>query len=342
MSTGGCTGSGEKVVSIIGGSGFIGRHAVAALAHAGWRIRIICRRPDLAYFLQPLGGPGQIAFIQANVRDRASLQAALAGSDAVVNLVGILAEHGRQTFEAVHVRGAEAVARAAAEIGVKKLVHVSALGADAGSPAAYGRSKAEGERRVRAAFGNAVIVRPSVVVGPEDRFLNLFADMTRFSPVLPLIGGGRTRFQPVYVGDVAAAITRLLDDNGHAGRTFELGGPEIWTFRELLEFMLSVIRRRRLLLPVPFGIARLMAWPMQFLPGSPLTPDQVRMLTRDNVVSEQAKAEGRTLEGLGMEPDGIEAVVPDYLARYRPAGQFTIVREAIAEFASRNPDSANS
>jgi len=336
MSASGCTSSNGKIVSVIGGSGFIGRHTVAALAHAGWRIRIICRRPDLAYFLQPLGGPGQIAFIQANVRDRASLQAALAGSDAVVNLAGILVERGRQTFEAVHVRGAETVARAAAEAGVGRLIHISALGADPGSPAAYGRSKAEGERRAQAAFEGAVVVRPSVVVGPEDRFLNLFADMTRFSPVLPLIGGGHTRFQPVYVGDVAAAIARLLEESGHAGRTYELGGPEIWTFRELLEFMLSVIRRRRLLVSLPFGLARLLAWPMQFVPGAPLTPDQVRMLTRDNVVSEQAKAEGRTLEGLGIEPDGIEAVVPDYLARYRPAGQFTIVREAIAEIAGRD------
>ncbi len=335
MSASGCTGSNGRIVSIIGGSGFIGRHAVAALAHAGWRIRIVCRRPDLAYFLQPLGGPGQIAFIQANVRDRASLEAALAGSHAVVNLVGILAERGRQTFEAVHVRGAETVARAAAEAGAERLVHVSALGADPGSPAAYGRSKAEGERRVLAAFGTATIVRPSVVVGPEDRFLNLFAEMSRFSPVLPLIGGGRTRFQPVHVGDVAAAMVRLLEENGHGGRTYELGGPEIWTFRELLEFMLSVIRRRRLLLPVPFGPARLLAWPMQFVPGAPLTPDQVRMLEKDNVVSEAAKTEGRTLEGLGIEPDGIEAVVPEYLARYRPAGQYTIVREAIAELVAR-------
>ncbi len=335
MSASGCTSSNGRIVSIIGGSGFIGRHAVAALAHAGWRIRIICRRPDLAYFLQPLGGPGQIAFIQANVRERASLEAALAGSDAVVNLVGILAEHGRQTFDAVHARGAETVARAAAEAGAAKLVHVSALGADPGSPAIYGRSKAEGERRVRAAFGDAVIVRPSVVVGPEDRFLNLFAKMARFSLVLPLIGGGKTRFQPVYVGDVAAALVRLLEEDGHEGRIYEFGGPEVWTFRELLEFMLTVIRRRRLLLPVPFGIARLMAWPMQFVPGAPLTPDQVRMLQKDNVVSEAAKAERRTLEGLGIEPDGIEAVVPDYLARYRPAGQFTIVREAIAELAGR-------
>ena len=320
-----------KMVAVIGGSGFIGRHVVAALAAAGYRIRVVCRRPDLAGFLQPLGVPGQIAFVQANVRDRRSLLPAIAGAEAVFNLVGILAERGRQTFEAVHVRGAEAVARTAREAGAKHLVHVSAIGADPGSPAAYGRSKAEGERRVRHNFPAAVILRPSIVVGPEDDFFNRFARMARFSPALPLIGGGATRFQPVYVADVAAAAVRAMEDPALAGRVLELGGPEVWTFRELMEFMLAVIRRRRLLVPLPFGLARVMAWPAQFLPGPPLTPDQVRMLMRDNVVGEAAIAEGRTLEGIGITPDGIEAVVPDYLERYRPAGQFTVVREAIAE-----------
>jgi NADH dehydrogenase len=323
----------DEVVSVIGGSGFIGRHVVAALARAGWRIRVVCRRPDLAGFLQPLGIPGQIAFVQANIRRRESLLPALEGAHGVMNLVGILAERGRQTFEAVHVRGAEAVARTAREAGVRRMVHVSALGADPGSPALYGRSKAEGEKRVRQNFPDAVILRPSIVVGPEDSFFNRFAAMARFSPALPLIGGGRTRFQPVYVADVAAAAVRALEDEALSGRILELGGPEVWTFRELMEFMLMVIRRRRLLVPVPFGLARVMAWPAQFLPGPPLTPDQVRMLMKDNVVSERARAEGRTLEGIGIEPDGIEAVVPDYLVRYRPAGQFTVVREALAEMA---------
>ena len=325
------TGANGKMVSVIGGSGFIGRHAVAALARHGWRIRIICRRPDLAYFLQPLGGAGQIAFVQANVRNAKSLKEAVKGSDAVVNLAGILYERGKNTFEAVHVRGAEAAARAARDAGAETFVHVSAIGADAGSPAAYGRSKAEGERRVRMAFPDAVILRPSVVVGPEDRFFNLFADMSRFSMILPLIGGGHTRFQPVYVGDVASAICAVLADGAQAGKTFELGGPESWTFRELLEFMLMVIRRKRLLLPLPFGLARAIAWPLQFAPGAPLTPDQVNMLRKDNLVSEAARREGRTLEGLGIAPEGIEAIVPAYLARYRPAGQFTIIREALAD-----------
>ncbi len=323
----------DEMIGVIGGSGFVGRHVVAALARAGYRIRVICRRPDLAGFLQPLGVPGQIAFVQANIRRRESLMPALEGLQGVMNLVGILAERGRQTFEAVHVRGAEAVARTAREAGVQRLVHVSALGADPGSPALYGRSKAEGEKRVRQNFASAVILRPSIIVGPEDSFFNRFAGMARFSPAIPLIGGGFTRFQPVYVADVAAAAVKALEDDSLSGQVLELGGPEVWTFRELMEFMLMVIRRRRLLVSIPFGLAKVMAWPAQFLPGPPLTPDQVKMLMKDNVVSERAKAEGRTLEGIGIEPDGIEAVVPDYLVRYRPAGQFTVVREAIAEMA---------
>ena len=319
-----------EIASIIGGSGFIGRHVTAAMAAQGWRIRIICRRPDLAGFLQPLGDAGQIAFVQANVRDADSLRPALAGSRVVLNLAGILRERGRQTFQAVHVDGARAVARAARQAGAERFVHVSALGADAGSPAAYGRSKAEGERQIRMTFPEALIVRPSLVIGPEDAFFNLFAEMARFSWVLPLIGHGATRFQPVCVGDVAAAIARLARGKGEKGSIHELGGPEIFTFRDLLSLMLRIIRRRRLLLPIPFSLARVMAWPMQFIPGAPLTPDQVRMLQRDSVVSQAAIREGRTLEGLGLTADGIEAVAEEYLARYRPQGQFTTVREALA------------
>ncbi len=324
----------KEIVSVIGGSGFIGRHIVAALARDGYRIRVLCRRPDLAYFLQPLGIPGQIALVQANIRNLASLASALEGSDAVMNLVGIIAERGAQTFEAIHVHGAEKAARAAREAGAQRFVHLSALGADFGSPSRYGRTKAEGERRVRSAFPKAAILRPSVVVGPEDTFFNKFAEMARFSPVLPLIGGGKTRFQPVYVEDVAKAAVRVLEDASLAGKTLELGGPEVWTFRELMEYMLLVIRRRRMLVSIPFASAKVMAWPAQFLPGPPLTPDQVKMLMRDNIVSAKAQAEGRTLEGIGIAPDGIEAVVPDYLVRYRPAGQFTIVQEALAELGA--------
>ena len=320
----------DEIVSVIGGSGFIGRHVVAALAAAGWRVRVICRRPDLAQFLQPLGAPGQIAFAQGNVRDAASVRRAAEGSVAVLNLVGILAEHGKQTFEAVHVKGAAAAAQAAQEARARTFIHVSAIGADPSSPSAYGRTKAKGEQEVRRIFPKAAILRPSIVVGPEDEFFNRFAAMARLSPVLPLIGGN-TRFQPVYVGDIARAVVRLVETGAHQGRIFELGGPEIFTFRELMRFMLRVIRRRRLLLPIPFPVARAMAWPAQFLPGAPITPDQVRMLERDNVVSKAALGDGRTFAGLDIEPEGIEAVTPPYLSRYAPAGQFVVVREAIEE-----------
>ena len=321
----------EEIVGVIGGSGFIGRHVVAALAAAGWRVRVICRRPELAQFLQPLGAPGQIAFARADVTEPEAIGKAVSGAQVVLNLVGILAERGRQTFEAVHVKGAAAAARAARDAGARGFIHVSAIGADVESPSAYGRSKARGEQEVRRIFPQAVILRPSVVVGPEDDFFNRFAAMARISPFIPLIGGGDVHFQPVYVADIARAVAQLVETGAHRGRVLELGGPEVFSFRELMAFMLRVIRRRRLLLPVSFRLAKAMAWPAQFLPGPPLTPDQVEMLKRDNLVSAEAQAEGRTFEGLGIAPEGIEAVVPPYLERYRPAGQFTIVREAIAD-----------
>ncbi len=324
----------EEIVSIIGGTGFVGRHVVAALARAGWRVRVISRRPDRAGFLQPCGGPGQIAFLRADIRRPASLAGVLEGSFAVVNAVGILTERGGQTFQAVHAAGAAAVAEAAAQAGVRRLVLISALGAGADSPARYGRSKAEGEARTLAAFPEAGILRPSIIVGPQDGFFNLFARMALFSPVLPLIGGGM-RFQPVRVGDVAAAVLKLLEGPPPSGRIIEAGGPDVRTFRELLEFMLEAIGRRRLLLPVPMPAARIIAWPAQFLPGAPLTPDQLRLMERDNVVSETARREGRTLEGLGVRPGGVEAFVRQYLGRYRPGGQFAPLRRTAAWLAGR-------
>ncbi len=324
----------EEIVGVIGGSGFIGRHVVAMLARRGWRVRVICRRPDLAMHLLPLGTPGQIGLVQANVRMPESLATAVNGCAAVLNLVGILAERGNQTFEAVHVRGAAAAARLAE---ARVFVHVSAIGASLVSPSAYGRSKLRGERAVRDIMPDAVILRPSIVVGPEDEFFNRFAAMARLAPALPLVGGGVTRLQPVYVVDIARAIAMLVENPAlKRGQTLELGGPEVFTFRELMEFMLAVIRRRRPLVPVPFGLMQALAWPAQFLPGPPITPDQVRMLRRHNVVSESARREGRTFAGLGMKPEGIEAVVPPYLERYRPAGQFTVVRESLAEMLGRN------
>ncbi len=313
----------SDLVTVFGGSGFIGRHVVRALARRGYRIRVAVRRPDLAGFLQPLGGVGQIHAVQANVRNRDSVGRAIEGAEAVVNLVGILYESGRQSFEAVQAFGPGAVAAAAKEAGIGRMVQVSAIGADAGSASEYARTKAAGEVAVREALPGAVIVRPSIVFGPEDDFFNRFAALARISPVLPLIGGGRTRFQPVYAGDVAEAIARGVDGNLKAGAAYELGGPEILTFEQVLRYILEVTDRRRLLAPLPFEIAKLKAWFLQLLPNPLLTVDQVRLLATDNVVSDEAIREGRTLQGIGIDPQAIETIVPSYLARYRKAGQFS-------------------
>ncbi|MCA3596230.1 MAG: complex I NDUFA9 subunit family protein [Methylobacterium sp.] len=311
-----------RLVTIFGGSGFLGRHLTQALAKRSWRVRAAVRRPDLAGHLQPLGMVGQIHAVQANLRYPDSVARAVAGADAVVNLVGILHEGGRQTFSAVQAQGPRIVAEAAAKAGVESLVQVSAIGADPNSPADYARSKAAGEAATLAAFPTAVIMRPSIVFGPEDQFFNRFADMARFLPFLPLIGGGETKFQPVYVGDVAEAIARALEGAAKPGTTYELGGPEVKSFKALLEYILAVTGRSRPLVPLPFPIARLQASVMELLPSPMLTVDQVRMLETDNVVSAQAIAARRTLAGLGVTPTTIEAVVPSYLYRFRKHGQF--------------------
>jgi uncharacterized protein YbjT (DUF2867 family) len=311
----------DRLVTVFGGSGFLGRHLVRALARRDYRIRVAVRRPDLAGHLQPLGRVGQIHAVQANLRYPDSVEAAARHSDAVVNLVGILFERGQRTFPAVHVAGADTVARAAVAAGAR-LVHVSALGADANSPSRYARTKALGEDAVRAAAPSATIFRPSIVFGPEDDFFNRFGSMARLFPILPLVGGGRTRFQPVFVGDVAEAIAKAVDGTIAAGKTYELGGPEVKTFRELLEFVLATTGRRRLLVPLPFPLAAFQATFLQLLPKPPLTPDQVKLLRVDNVISTDAEREGRTLPALGIDPATIEAVVPNYLWRFRKTGQF--------------------
>lgn len=318
----------EGLVTVIGGSGFLGRHIVRALARKGYRIRVAVRRPDLAGHLQPLGGVGQIHAVQANVRYPASVQDACEGADAVVNLAGLLYESGKQSFHQIHVFGARVAGRAAAEAGVAHVVHLSAIGADAESPAQYGRTKAQGEAEIRDGYPDATILRPSIVFGPEDDFFNRFAGLARFAPALPLIGGGGTRFQPVFVGDVAAAVCRVLEGEGAKARIYELGGPEVMTFEEILRFILKTIARKRLLVPVPFGVARLMGAVLGLLPMPLLTMDQVRMLQGDNVVSAEAKAAGLTLEGLGITPQAVEAIVPGYLERFRKSGQFQHSRTA--------------
>ena len=316
----------DKLITIIGGSGFLGRHIVRALARRGYRIRVACRRPDLAGHVQPLGTPGQIMAVQANVRYPASLAAACDGAYAVINLTGVLHSAGAQSFDAIHVFGAEASAKAARAARARLFIQMSALGADENSTSDYARSKAEGEKRARANFPGAIVLRPSVVFGPEDDFFNRFAALARFSPVLPLIGGGETRFAPVFVGDVAEAVSRLVDKGDADGRTYELGGPEDLSFHQLMDFTLDTIGRSRLLVPVPWGIAKMQALVLGLLPKPLLTTDQVELLKTDNVVSEAARRERRTLEGLGIAPQGIEAIVPTYLYRYRKAGQFTAPR----------------
>lgn len=311
-----------KLVTVFGGSGFVGRHVVRSLARRGWRVRVAVRRPDLAGFLQPLGGVGQILPVQANLRYRWSVDQAVAGADAVVNLVGLLQESGKQNFDAVHVFGAGAIAEAARGAGISNVVHLSAIGADANSNSSYARTKAAGEAAVRETVSKAVIMRPSIVFGPEDDFFNRFASMARFSPALPLIGGGETKFQPVFVGDVAEAVAKAVDGEAQAGATYELGGPQVKSFRECLELMLEIIGRKRLLLPVPFGVARMAGRFLQHVPGAPLTVDQVRLLEHDNVVSAAAAAAGLTLDGLGLQADSMAAILPSYLWRFREHGQF--------------------
>jgi uncharacterized protein YbjT (DUF2867 family) len=298
-----------RLVTVFGGSGFVGRHVVRALAKQGWRVRPAVRRPDLAGHLQPMGGVGQIMPVQANLRYPDSVMRAVEGADAVVNLVGILYETGRQSFQAVQAEGPRAVARAAAREGIANVVQMSAIGADAAGAAEYARTKAAGEAAVLAEAPSAVILRPSIVFGPEDDFFNQFAGMARILPALPLIGGGGTRFQPVFVGDVAEAVVAALEGRAKAGAAYELGGPAVMTFRQVLEYILAETGRSRPLIPLPFGLAELQGRILQMLPFRPLlTRDQVLLLKSDNVVSEAAKAEGRTLEGLGIAPGSVEAI----------------------------------
>lgn len=310
-----------KLVVVFGGSGFVGRHVVRALARRGYRVRVACRRPDLAGHLQPLGNVGQIQAVQANLRFRKSVDQAVIGADHVINLVGILTESGRQKFGSVHEFGARAVAEAARGAGAR-LTHVSALGADMQSPSAYARTKARGEKAVRETVPDATIFRPSIIFGPEDRFFNRFAAMTRYSPALPLIGGGETRFQPVYVADVAEAVALSVDGVAVAGSTYELGGPVVASFRQCLEEMLAVVERKRLLVPLPWWVSKLAASFLGLLPKPLLTRDQLEQLRSDNVVSQGAEAEGRTLSGLGIEAQSMATILPSYLWRFRAAGQF--------------------
>jgi len=311
------------IVTVFGATGFVGRHVVRALANEGYRVRAAVRRPDLAGHLQPMGTPGQIMPVQANLRYPKSIDAALSGADAAINLVGILSQSGSQSFDAIHVEGPAKIAEYASKHGLKSLIHLSAIGADEKSKSRYGRSKAQGEQQVLSGFPNAVILRPSIIFGPEDEFFNRFAEMATKSPIIPLIGGGNTRMQPVYVGDVAGAVCAALGGNAAPGAIYELGGSEIFTFKELLEKTLEYSGRDRALFYIPFWLMKIQAFFMKILPNPPITNDQVRMLQTDNIVSRAAIEEGRTLAGLGISrPHSVALEVPTYLERFNPKGQY--------------------
>lgn len=322
----------SKLVTVFGGAGFVGRYTVQRLAEQGWRVRVACRRPNDAIFVRCYGTPGQVEPILCNIRDDSSVRAALIGADAALNCVGILSAHGKNSFEAVQAEGAGRVARIAAQEGVGTLVHISAIGANEAGKSAYARSKAAGEALVRHAFPLAVILRPSVIFGPEDDFFNRFSKIACLSPIVPLAQAD-TLFQPVYVVDVARAAVRALEGGAEVkGKTYELGGPDVMSLRALIAQMCAVIERRRLILNMPYFMAAVMAGGFDLLhivslglfKNSLLTRDQLRSLLDDNIVASGAKG----LSDLGMTPTGLEAVLPEYLWRYRPFGQFAAIKKS--------------
>ncbi len=318
----------SKLVTIYGGSGFVGRYIARRLAKNGWRVRVAVRNPNEAMFVKPYGVVGQVEPVFCNIRDDDSVRSVMVGADAVVNCVGVLDEIGKNTFDAVQAEGAERIARIAAQEGVSTMVQTSALGASSESESEYARTKAAGEAAVLRHMPNAMILRPSVIFGPEDDFFNRFAGMSRFGPVLPVVGAD-TKFQPVYVDDVAAAA--VMGVEGEAQGIYELGGPDVRTFRELVDQMLVIVRRRRLVMNIPFWAARVMAFGFNVgrvlslgLVRGPLTADQVKNLAVDNVVSEGA----RGFAELGLAQTAMEAILPDYLYRFRPSGQYDAIKES--------------
>jgi uncharacterized protein YbjT (DUF2867 family) len=325
----------SRLATVFGGSGFLGRHIVRALARRGWRVRVAVRRPDLASFLRTAGAVGQVEAVQANLRYPASVAAALDGAEMAVNAAGLRAETGAQTYQAVHVDGARDIARAARSRGVSTFVHISGIGADPHSASAYIASKGLGEAATVEAFPQATILRPSVVFGPEDDFFNRFGALSRFLPIIPLFAGGQTRLQPVYVGDVAQATAIALAGEARSAAIYELGGPQVMTLREAAELVLATVERRRLLVGVPLGPSRVLASLTSFASRASLglfptllttSRDQVELLAHDNVVSDSAEAEGRVLRALGIEPQAADAIVESYLVRFRRTGQYEAQR----------------
>lgn len=317
-----------ELVTVFGGSGFVGRYVVRRLAKEGYRVRVAVRRPHLAHFLRPMGMVGQIQIVAANLSDEQHIAGTLEGASAVVNLVGILSPWGRQRFKTLHAEAPGMIGRHAAVHGVKRVIHISAIGADPKAPSRYARTKAEGEAALKRDFPGATILRPSIVFGPEDHFFNRFANMARYLPALPLIRG-RTRFQPVYVEDVAEAVLCCLGRPDTSGRVYELGGPAIYSFKDLLKLILAETGRKRPLIPVPGPIAALQALVLGLLPNPPLTLDQLAQLKRDNIVKAGRDAdEVGTLAELGITPVAVEPILPSYLWRFRKTGQFKTGRFA--------------
>ena len=326
----------SKLVTIYGGSGFVGRYIARRMAKEGWRVRVAVRRPNEAMFVRPYGVVGQVEPVLCNIRDDASVRSVMQGADAVVNCVGILAETGKNSFEAVQAQGAARVARIAADLGITRLVQVSAIGADPDSDSAYARTKARGEAAVQEHVPTAVILRPSIIFGPEDEFFNRFAALSRLGPILPVVGA-ETKFQPVYVDDVAKAAVLGVTGKAAPG-IYELGGPDVNTFRELMGQMLSVINRRKLVLNIPFFVARIMAWTMELgqtlslgLIPAQITRDQVVNLRKDSVVAPGAKG----FAELGIHPVSLEAVLPEYLWRFRPSGQYAAIKDSAKNLRAR-------
>ena len=318
----------SKLAVVFGGSGFVGRNVVRELAKRGWRVRVAVRRPHLAQFLRPMGAVGQVQLVQANVRHMPSVKAALEGADAVVNLVGILSQSGPQRFDTVQAGGAATVSKLAAEAGISNFVQVSAIGADEGSASDYARTKAEAENAVREAIPPAVIVRPSIIFGQEDGFFNRFASMAMMSPALPAIGGGHTKYQPIYVDDVADAICEAVASTSHAGKTYELGGPKTYSFKELLALMLAEIGRGRFIVPVPFLVAPILGFVGELVGyapfvEAPITRDQVKLLKEDNIVGVSGEEGVGTIADFAIAPQSVESILPTYMVRFRKYGQFT-------------------
>lgn len=318
----------QKIATVFGGTGFIGRQVVRELARAGYVVKVATRIPERAYFLKPCGHVGQIVPFACDYGEPASIAAAVDGANVVVNCIGILYEKKRGAFEKAHVRIPEEIARACKKSKVKRFVHISALGADKGT-SKYAKTKLAGEKAIKKAFGKVTIIRPSVVFGPDDSFFNMFAEMSRYVPVLPLIGGGKTKFQPVYVGDIADAVMAAitipdLGDQSPCGQTYELGGPETVSFEEIYKRLFSYTGRKRFLVSLPFGLAKVQACFMQVLPKPPLTPDQVESLKTDNVVSPKAAG----FDALGITPTSMDMILPEYLESYRSGGKFSDKKSA--------------